>query len=147
MDQNQPPYLSQSVEKLHQTIMNKNELLREVVYIIDHLCPLCEFVPRAVESFGVTGNNCTKEKALVSSSKKGKTKVSGGKKRPSKKKKNKRTHNDQSPTTANSRDQSPIEVNFKRARYDRLNQSYDSDMGDGTGFEDLPITDLDTFTE
>ncbi|KAJ8436146.1 hypothetical protein Cgig2_033641 [Carnegiea gigantea] len=54
--------------------MTKNELLREAVYIIDHLCSLCEFIPRAVKVSGVTGNSCTKEKPLVSSSEKGKTK-------------------------------------------------------------------------
>ena len=47
----------------------------------------------------------------------------------------------------NSHDQSPIEVNFKRACYDRATTSDDSDRRDGTGFEDLPIADLDTFTE
>jgi len=45
---------------------------------------------------------------------------------------------------ANSYDQSPIKVNFKRAHYDRPIQSDDSDVGDGIGFEDLPITDLDS---
>jgi len=48
---------------------------------------------------------------------------------------------------ANPCDQSPIEVKFKRAHYDCPNQYDDFDMGDGTGFEDLPIIDLDTFTE
>jgi len=47
----------------------------------------------------------------------------------------------------NSCDQSPIEVNFKRARYDRPDHSDDYDMGDVTGFEDLSIADLDTFTK
>jgi len=42
------PYLSWSVEKVHQTTTNKKELLRETVYIIDHLHPLYEFVLRAV---------------------------------------------------------------------------------------------------
>jgi len=126
--------------------VNKNELLREVVYIIDHLRPLCEFVPGAIEILGVTGNSCTKEKPSVSPSGKGKTKVFEGNKRP-RKKKNKRTPNDQSPATANSHDQSPIEVNFKRARYDRPNQYDDSDMSDVIGFEDLPTAALNTFTE
>jgi len=48
---------------------------------------------------------------------------------------------------ANSRAQSPTEVNFKRARYDCPNHSDDSDMEDCTGFEDLPITDLDPITK
>ncbi|KAJ8426579.1 hypothetical protein Cgig2_001248 [Carnegiea gigantea] len=60
-------------------------------------------------------------------------------------KNNKRTPNDQSSATANSHNQSPIEVNFKRVRYDRPNQYDNSDTGDGTGFEDLPIVDLGTF--
>ena len=62
-------------------------------------------------------------------------------------KKSKRNPHDQSPTMENSRDQSPIEIHFKKARYERPDHSDDSDMGDGTGFEDLPITDLDTFTK
>jgi len=74
--------LSQSVEKVHQTTTNKQELLRETVYIIDHLRPLCEFVPEAVEVSGVMGNNCTKDKPSVSSSEKGKAKVFGSNKRP-----------------------------------------------------------------
>ncbi|KAJ8438651.1 hypothetical protein Cgig2_016397 [Carnegiea gigantea] len=123
--------------------MNGKELLRKTVYIIDHLRPLCELVPRAVEILGVTSNSYTKEKPLVSPSEKGKTKVSGGNKRPQ----NKRTPKDQSPTMENSCDQSPIEVNFKRARHDRPTQSDDSDMSDDIRFEDLPIADLDTFTE
>jgi len=76
------PYLSQSVEKVHQTIMNKNELLREAVYIIGQLRPLCEFVPGAVEISGVTGDNCIKEGPSLSSSEKGKKKVSSGIRRP-----------------------------------------------------------------
>ena len=47
--------------------------------------------------------------------------------------------------TANSHDQSPIEVNFKRASYDRPNQFDDYDIGDGTGFEDFPIADVGSF--
>jgi len=120
--------------------------LREAIYIIDHLHPLSEFVLGAIEILGVTSNSFSKEKPSVLSSKKGKIKVSGGNKRPQKKK-NKRTPNDQLPTTSNSRNQSPVEVNFKRAHCDCPNQSDDSDMGDGTGFEDLPIADLDTFTK
>ena len=64
------PYLSQSVEKVHQITTNKNELLREAVYIIGHLRPLCEFVPGAVEISGVTGDNCTKGGPSLSSSEK-----------------------------------------------------------------------------
>jgi len=48
---------------------------------------------------------------------------------------------------ANTHCQSPIEVNFKRARNDWPTQSDDFDVGDGAGFEDLPIMDLNTFTE
>jgi len=105
--------------------------------------PLCEFVPGAVEISGVTGDNCTREEPSISSSEKGKTKISSGNRRPQKK--NNRTPNDQLFATANSHDQSAIEVNFKRARYDRPNQFDDSDMGDGTRFEDLPLGDLGTF--
>ncbi|KAJ8434749.1 hypothetical protein Cgig2_001952 [Carnegiea gigantea] len=137
------PYLSQSDERVHQTTTNKNELLRDAVYIIGHQRPLCELVPGAVKISGVTGDNCTKEGPSLSSSKKGKKKVSSGNKRPQKK--NKRTPNDQSSATPNSHDQSPIEVNFRRARYDHPNQSDDSDIGNGTGFEDLPIAGLGTF--
>jgi len=60
------------------------------------LCPLCEFVPGAVEISGVMGDSCTKEKPSVLSTEKGKTMASGGNKRPQKKK-NKRTSSDQSP--------------------------------------------------
>jgi len=56
--------------------------LKKIVYIIDHLCPPCEFVPGAVEISRVLGDSCAKEKPLVSSFEKGKTKVSGGNKRP-----------------------------------------------------------------
>lgn len=90
------PYLSQSVENVHQTTRNKNELLREVVYIIDHLRRLCKFVPGAIEILGVTDNSCTNGNPSVSSCE------LFGKKRPQKS--NKRTPNDQSPATANSRD-------------------------------------------
>ena len=76
------PYLSQSMEKVHWTTMKKKELLRETIYIIDHLPPLCESVPRAVEISGVLDDSCAKVKPLVSSSQKGKTKVSGGNKGP-----------------------------------------------------------------
>jgi len=62
--------------------MNKNEFLRETIYIIDHLYPLYEFVPGAVEILEVMGDSCTKEKPLVLSTEKGKTKVSRGNKRP-----------------------------------------------------------------
>ncbi|KAJ8443399.1 hypothetical protein Cgig2_018832 [Carnegiea gigantea] len=103
------PYLSQSVERVHHTTTNKNELLREVVSLFLELLKFRELqviiVPRGDPS--------------LSSSEKGKKKVSSGNRRPQKK--NKRTPNDQSSATANSHDQSPIEVNFKRARYDRLN--------------------------
>lgn len=68
------PYLSQSIEKVHQTTTNKKELLREAVHIIDHLHPLCEFVPGVVEISGFMGDNCAKEKSSVSSSKKRKAK-------------------------------------------------------------------------
>ena len=102
------PYLSQSVEKVHQTTTNKNELLRETVNIIGHLRPLCEFGPGAIEISGVIGDNYTKEGCSLSSSEKGKKKVSNGNRRPQKK--NKRTPNDQSFATTNSHDQSPIEV-------------------------------------
>jgi len=78
--------------------------LRETIYIIDHLCPLCEFLPGAVAISGVMGDSYTKKKPSVLSTEKGKTKVSGGNKRPQKKK-NKRTSNDQSPAMENSRDQ------------------------------------------
>jgi len=47
----------------------------------------------------------------------------------------------------NSCDQSPIKINFKKAHYWRPDDYNDSDMGDGTGFEDFLIADLDTFTE
>jgi len=137
------PYLSQSVEKVHRTTTNKNELLREAVYIICHLRPLYEFVYGAVEISGVTGDSYTKGGPSLSSSKKGQKKVSGSNRRPQKK--NKRTPNDQLSATVNSPDQSPIEVNFKRARYDRLNQYDDSSIGDGTGFEHLLIAHLGTF--
>jgi len=73
--------------------MNKKELLRETVYIIDHVHHLCKFVPRAVEILGIMGDSCVKEKPSVSSSEKGKAKVSGGNKRPQNKK-NKRSPND-----------------------------------------------------
>ncbi|KAJ8424440.1 hypothetical protein Cgig2_003898 [Carnegiea gigantea] len=69
------PYLSQSVEKVRQTTTNKKELLRETVYIINHLRPLGEFIPGAVEILEVMSDSCTNEKPLVSSSEKGKTKV------------------------------------------------------------------------
>ena len=118
--------------------------MREAVYIVDHLRLVYEFIPRDIEILGVTGNRSTKEKPSVSSSKKGKTKVSEGNKRPQKKK-NKRTSNDQSPAMENSRVQSSIEVSFNRAHYDCPTQFDDSNVGDGTGFEDLPIMDLDTF--
>ena len=62
-------------------------------------------------------------------------------------KKSKRIPSNQSPTEVNFRDQSPIEVNFKRARHDCSDHSDDSDMEDGTGYEDFPITNLDTFTK
>jgi len=126
--------------------MNKNEVLRETIFIIDPRRPLCEFVPGTVKILGVIGDSYAKEKPSVSSSEKGKAKVSRGNKRP-KKKKNKRTPNDQSPTMVNSHDQSPIEVNFKMARYDCPTQFDNSDVGDGIGFEDLFIMDLDTFIE
>ena len=48
---------------------------------------------------------------------------------------------------ANSRSQSPIEVNFKRVRNECPTQSDDFDVGDGAGIEDLPIMDLNAFTE
>ena len=53
------------------------------------------------------------------------------------KKNNKRTPNYQSPS----------KINFKKARYECLYHSDDSHMGNGIGFEDLPITNLDTCTE
>ncbi|KAJ8422583.1 hypothetical protein Cgig2_007492 [Carnegiea gigantea] len=109
--------------------MNKNELLRETIYIIDHLRPLCEFLPGAIKISVVMYNSCTKEKPSVSSSEKGKTKVSRGNKKLQKKK-NKRTPHDQLPAMVNSRDQSPIKVNFKRARYNCPTQSDDSNIGD-----------------
>jgi len=56
--------------------------LRETVYIIDHLRPLCEFVVGVVEILGVMGDSCTKENPSVSSSEKTKTKVSEGIKMP-----------------------------------------------------------------
>jgi len=102
--------------------------LRKTVYIIGHLCHRCEFVPGAVKILGVMGESCTKKKPSVSSSKKGRNKVSGGNKRLQKKK-NKRTPDDQSPTLANSRDQSLIEINFKKALYERPDHPDDSDMG------------------
>ena len=123
------PYLSQSMEKVHWTTMKKKELLRETIYIIDHLRPLCEFVPKAVEISVVMGNSYAKQKSSVSSSKKGKAKVYGGNKK-TQKKKNKRTLDDQSPIMANSHGQSPIEVNFKRACYDHPNHSNDSSTKD-----------------
>jgi len=65
--------------------------LREAVYIIGHLCPLCEFAPGAVEISGVTGDNCTKGGPSLSSSEKGKKKVSSGNRRPQKKNKKTQT--------------------------------------------------------
>jgi len=79
------PYLSQSVEKVHQTTTNKKEFLREAVYIIDHLRPLCEFVPRVIEISRDMSDNSVKEKSSVPSSKKAKVKVFGDNKRPPKK--------------------------------------------------------------
>jgi len=73
---------------------NKKEFLRETVYIIDHLRPLCEFIPGAVKILVVMGDSCAKEKLSISSSEKEKTKVSGGNRRPQKKK-NQRTPDDQ----------------------------------------------------
>jgi len=91
-------------------------------------------------------DNSAKEKSLVSSSRKGKTKVFGDNIRPLKKG-SKRPSSDQSATTGTACDKSPVEVNFKRACYDRLDHSDDSDMGNGAGFEDLSVAYLDAFTE
>jgi len=134
------------VEKVHQTTTNKKELLREAVYIIDHLRPLCEFVPGVIEISRDMSDNSAKGKSSVSSSRKGKAKVFGDNKRPLKKG-SKRPSTDESATTGTSCDKSPAEVNFKRAHYDRPDHSDDYDMGDGVGFEDLPVADLDAFTE
>ena len=76
------PYLSQSVEKVYQSTTNKNELLRETICIINHICPPFKFVRKVVEILGGMGNSCTKEKPSALSSEKGKTKVSRGNKRP-----------------------------------------------------------------
>ena len=65
--------MSKLVAQVHQTTTNKKELLREAPYIIDHLRPLYEFVPRVIDLSGVLGNSYTKEKSSVSSSKKGKS--------------------------------------------------------------------------
>ena len=121
------PYLSHSVEKVHQNTANKKEFLREVAYIIDHLRLLCEFVPGVIEISRDMSDICVKEKSSISSSKKGKTKGFGHNKRPLKKNSKKPLTN-KSPTTGNSCDKSPIEVNFKRARDDRPDHSDDSDM-------------------
>jgi len=80
------PYLSQSMEKVHWTTMKKKELLRETIYIIDHLLPLYQFIPGAVKVLGVMVDNFVKEKPSVLSSEKERTKVSGGNKRLWKKK-------------------------------------------------------------
>ena len=40
------------------------------------------------------------------------------------------------------RERSPSDINFKRTRYDHPDHSDDSDGGNGTGFKDLPISDL-----
>jgi len=48
------PYLSQYVEKVHQTTTNKKEFSRKAIYIVDHLRPLCELVPGALEILGAT---------------------------------------------------------------------------------------------
>ena len=74
------PCLSQSVEKVHQTTTNKKVLLREAIYIIDHLHPLCEFVFGAIKISGVMVESYAKEKLSVSLFEKGKTKVFGGNK-------------------------------------------------------------------
>ena len=47
----------------------------------------------------------------------------------------------------NSRDQSPIEINSKKARYGCPDHYDDSDVEDGTRFEDYPIAYLDIFVE
>ena len=62
-------------------------------------------------------------------------------------KKNKRTPSDELPTVGYSCYQSTIQVNFKRAHYDLPDRSDYSDVGDSTRFEDLLISNLDTFTE
>jgi len=134
------------VEKVHQTTTNKKELLREAVYIIDHLPPLCEFVPGVIEISRDMSDNSTKEKSSVPSSEKGKAKIFGDNIRPLKKG-SKRPSTDKPPTIGTSCDKSPVEVNFKRAHYDRPDHLDDSDMGDVAGFEDLPVADLDAFTE
>jgi len=64
------PYLSQSVKKVHQTTTNKKEFLGQVVYIIDHLRPLYEFVPGVIEILRDMSDNSVKEKSSVPSSKK-----------------------------------------------------------------------------
>ena len=132
------------MEKVHQTTTNKKEFSREAIYIIDHLCPLCELVVGALEISGAT--SIAKERSLVSSSERGKAKVSMSSEKPSKKK-NKRTLINLSPSTTSSCKQTPIHVNFKRARYDRSDHSDDSNVGGGIGFEDFPVIDLNMFVE
>jgi len=67
------------VEKVYQSTTNKKECLRDVIYIIDHLRPRSEFVPKVVEISGDTSDNYVKEKSSVSSSKNGKANVFGKK--------------------------------------------------------------------
>jgi len=88
------------VEKVHQIITNKKEFLREAVYIIDHLRPLCEFVLGVIEISRDMSDNCVKEKSSVPSFKKGETKVFGDNKKPLKKN-SKRPPIDKSPMTGN----------------------------------------------
>lgn len=104
MDKISTPYLTHSIEKVHQAAINKKELWREVISIIDHLHPRCVLMLGVIQMSWFMGDGYTNERPSTSSSKKGKIKVSKGNKRPSKRK-SKIIPNDQLPTIGNSRGQ------------------------------------------
>jgi len=70
------PYLSQYVKTCTKLQPIRRSFKGKLSIIIDHLRPLCEFVPRALEISGATSNNYAKEKSSVSSSERGKAKIS-----------------------------------------------------------------------
>jgi len=144
------------VQKIHQITVNHKAILREQVFIIDHLRPNPQPISGPVRISEMVGNKSprakstkvspkgksnrgsfkgksisvsAKGKSAGASSKKGKEKVSAGN---HKSQKQKQSYHERSPS----------DINFKRLRNDRLDHFDDSDAENDMGFKDLPMSDF-----
>jgi len=147
------PYLSQSMQKIHQITVTDKAILREQVFIIDHLHPNPKSVSGPVRISEMVGNKSPRAKSTkvspkgksyggsfkgqsISVSVKGKS--AGASSKKGKEKVFTAEHKSQMQKRS-FREWSPSNINFKRVHHDCPDHSDDSDAGNDIGFKDLPM--------